>query len=99
MILICPECRPNTFSSASEISPTGRLRPRRGHREREQVLVFAALGALGDRGGRARERLQRRRDGPVVALLAQPGQLGQLLGAHARVVDDADLDLLVGRHG
>ena len=22
MILICPECRPNTFSSASEISPT-----------------------------------------------------------------------------
>ena len=64
MIRIWPAWRPNTFSSASEISPTVALRPGRvDRRARAGSASSRALRALGDRGGGVRERRQRVVDG------------------------------------
>jgi hypothetical protein len=54
---ISASCRPNTFSSAGEISPTVGAGPRRVDREREQV----ALAGLAPRVRQRRERRARPR--------------------------------------
>ena len=95
MIRIWPACRPNTFSSASEISPTVAF-ARAAATDRASRFSSSRAGrALGDRRRGVRQRRQGGVDGAVVALLAQPAQLGQLLGAHPGVVDLEHVDLLV----
>ena len=73
----------------------GRHGAGRVHGERQQVaLQPLARAALRRRGQRAQRVLA----GGLVALLAQPAQLLDLLGAHRGVVDLEHVDLLVGLH-
>ena len=77
--------------------PHRRLRPGRGDRQGQQVVLVRPGRALGGGRGGVRQRGQRGVDRALVALLAQPAQLVELLRAHAGVVDPQDVDLAVGR--
>ena len=72
----------------------GGLGAGRVHGERQQVALQAAAARAAL--GRAGQRAQRVLAGGLVALLAQPPQLVDLLGAHRGVVDLEHVDLLVG---
>ena len=95
IVRIWPACRPYTFSSASEISPTVAF---------ARAASTASASRLpsrpgpGSRSAAAGQGAQRVLAGRLVALLAQPPQLLDLLGAHRGVVDLEDVDLLVGLH-
>ena len=88
MMRIWPEWRPKTFSSASEISPTVAF-------ARAAATDSASRFCSSVAGRALRDQRRRRRSAPgnaastlaVVALLAQPAQLLQLLAAHPGVVD------------
>ena len=87
MMRIRPAWRPNTFSSASEISPTVAF-ARAAAIDRASRLSSCERGEpSATRRGGVRQRRQRGVDGALVALLAQPAQLVQLLRADAGVVD------------